>query len=101
MYDDVKTIAGVLPDMEEDFKQEFEARIAQTGTLAFRVAFAVLRKSEDAEEVAQEAFAKAYRRFGQLRDPDRFRAWLVENNLAHVDQSSAFGAQAPRAGKRR
>ena len=77
MYDQVKTIAGVLPDMEEDFKQEFEARIAQTGRLAFRVAFAVLRKSEDAEEVAQEAFAKAYRRFGQLRDPDRFRAWLV------------------------
>jgi len=37
----------------------------------------VLRNSEDAEDVAQEAFAKAYRRFLQLRDRDRFRAWLV------------------------
>src|SRR5690242_5065611 len=63
--------------MEEDLKQEFETRIAETGTLAYRVAFSVLRNSEDAEDVAQEAFAKAYRRFRQLRDRDRFRAWLV------------------------
>jgi RNA polymerase sigma-70 factor (ECF subfamily) len=27
--------------------------------------------------VAQEAFARAYSRFGQLRDRERFRAWLV------------------------
>jgi RNA polymerase sigma-70 factor (ECF subfamily) len=36
----------------------------------------VLRNRQDAEDVAQEAFAKAYRRFGQLRDRARFRAWL-------------------------
>src|SRR4030095_13168469 len=32
---------------------------------------------QDAEDVAQEAFAKAYRSFSQLRDRDRFRAWLM------------------------
>jgi RNA polymerase sigma-70 factor (ECF subfamily) len=77
MHEHVKPIAGVLLNMEEDLKQEFETRIAETGTLAYRVAFSVLRNSEDAEDVAQEAFAKAYRRFRQLRDRDRFRAWLV------------------------
>jgi RNA polymerase sigma-70 factor (ECF subfamily) len=77
MHERVKPIAGVFLNMEEDLKQEFETRIAETGTLAFRVAFSVLRNSEDAEDVAQEAFAKAYRRFRQLRDRDRFRAWLV------------------------
>ena len=77
MYEHVKPIASVLLNMEEDLKQEFETRIAETGTLAYRVAFSVLRNSEDAEDVAQEAFAKAYRRFRQLRDRDRFRAWLV------------------------
>ena len=77
MYEQVKPIAGVLLNMEEDLKREFETRIAETSTLAFRVAFAVLRNSEDAEDVAQEAFAKAYRGFWQLRDRDRFRAWLV------------------------
>jgi RNA polymerase sigma-70 factor (ECF subfamily) len=77
MHEHVKQIASVLLNMEEDLKQEFETRIAETGTLAYRVAFSVLRNSEDAEDVAQEAFAKAYRRFEQLRDRDRFRAWLV------------------------
>src|ERR1019366_7656441 len=43
----------------------------------FRVAYGALRHREDAEDVAQEAFAKAYRSFHQLRDRDRFRAWLV------------------------
>src|SRR5262245_15911593 len=70
------TITGAFL-MEEDLRQEFEARIAETSRLAFRVAFAVLRRSEDAEDVAQEAFAKAFRSFHQLRDRDRFRAWLV------------------------
>jgi RNA polymerase sigma-70 factor (ECF subfamily) len=37
----------------------------------------VLRHRQDAEDVAQEAFVKAYRTFSQLRDRDRFRAWLV------------------------
>ena len=39
--------------------------------------YGVLRHRQDAEDVAQEAFAKAYRSFNQLRDRDRFRAWLV------------------------
>lgn len=77
MYEQVKPIAGVLLNMGEDLKREFETRIEQTSGLAFRVAFAVLRNREDAEDVAQEAFAKAYRRFWQLRNRDRFRSWLV------------------------
>ena len=56
---------------------EFEQRLLESSTLAVRVAYSVLRNREDAEDVAQEAFAKAYRSFSQLRDRDRFRAWLV------------------------
>ena len=56
---------------------EFEERLRDSGTLAFRVAYAVLRHREDAEDVAQESIAKAYRSFAQLRDRERFRAWLV------------------------
>ena len=41
------------------------------------MAYGVLRHRQDAEDVAQEAFVKAYRNFRQLRDRDRFRAWLV------------------------
>src|SRR4026208_2581446 len=63
--------------MEGDLNREFETRLTEYSTLAFRVAYGVLRHREDAEDVAQEAFAKAYRSFRQLRDRDRFRAWLV------------------------
>ena len=77
MHEHADHIADVLLIMERDLKREFETRLAETSTLAFRVAFAVLRNSEDAEDVAQESFAKAYRNFRQLRDRDRFRAWLV------------------------
>jgi len=77
MHDHVQPITGVFLIMERDLKEEFEARLEETSTLAFRVAYSVLRSTEDAEEVAQEAFTKAYRHFRQLRDRDRFRAWLV------------------------
>jgi len=63
--------------VDQDLELEFETRLLESSTLAIRVAFSVLRNRADAEDVAQEAFAKAYRSFRQLRDRDRFRAWLV------------------------
>lgn len=35
--------------VDETLEQEFEARLADSSTLAFRVAFSVLRQREDAE----------------------------------------------------
>jgi RNA polymerase sigma-70 factor (ECF subfamily) len=67
---------GPLVKARED-ASELEARLADSSTLAFRVAYSVLRNREDAEDVAQDAFARAFQRLGQLRDRDRFRAWLV------------------------
>jgi RNA polymerase sigma-70 factor (ECF subfamily) len=58
-------------------RREFEERLTECGPLAFRVARGVLRNTADAEDVAQEALLRAYRRFDRLRDRTRFRAWLV------------------------
>src|ERR1700726_4770706 len=58
-------------------RREFEERLAECGPLAYRVARGVLRNGADAEDVAQEALLRAYRRFERLRDRTRFRAWLV------------------------
>jgi RNA polymerase sigma-70 factor (ECF subfamily) len=66
-----------LVTLDADLEQEFENRLRESSSLAVRVAYGVLRQRQDAEEVAQEAFAKAYRSFSQLRDRDSFRAWLV------------------------
>ncbi len=57
--------------------QEFESRLRDSSRLAFSIAYGVLRNRADAEEVAQDAFARAFRLFRQLRDRDRFRAWLT------------------------
>jgi len=77
MQEYAERITGASFSMEQDLKQEFEIRLSESSTLAFRVAFSVLRNAEHAEDVAQEAFAKAYSHFHQLRDRERFRAWLV------------------------
>jgi len=77
MHERADRLAGNIVTVDENLAREFEARLVESSTLAFRVAFSVLRQREDAEDVAQEAFAKAYRSFRQLRDRDRFRAWLV------------------------
>jgi RNA polymerase sigma-70 factor, ECF subfamily len=63
--------------LDEAVDREFKERVADSTTLAFRVALGVLRRREDAEDVAQEAFLAARRGFAALRDRDRFRAWLV------------------------
>src|SRR5881398_1918917 len=68
---------GAFVTLDEDLEREFEDRLRESTTLAFRVAYGVLRHRQDAEDVAQEAFAKAFRSFRQLRDRERFRAWLV------------------------
>lgn len=67
----------VTPGGVRDLEVEFEARLADSGRLAFRVAYGVLRHREDAEDVAQEALARAYRKLDTLREPERFRSWLV------------------------
>jgi RNA polymerase sigma-70 factor (ECF subfamily) len=77
MHEHAERLVGSLVTADREFEREFEARLADSSKLAFRVAFSVLRQREDAEDVAQEAFAKAYRSFNQLRDRTRFRAWLV------------------------
>ena len=63
--------------LEPALEREFEERVVDSSTLAFRVALGVLRRREDAEDVAQDAFLRAHRAFGSLRDRDSFRAWIV------------------------
>src|SRR5882762_10914658 len=69
--------SGTLVNLDDALAREFEDQLRESTALAFRVAYGVLRNRQDAEDVAQDAFAKAHRNFTQLRDRDRFRAWLV------------------------
>jgi RNA polymerase sigma-70 factor (ECF subfamily) len=68
---------GNAVSQDASLEREFERRLADCPTLAYRVALGVLRNSAEAEDVAQEAMLRAYRNFHRLRDRERFRAWLV------------------------
>lgn len=70
-------LAGSLVIPDASLQREFEERLSDCPTLAYRVALGVLRNPAEAEDVAQEAMLRAYRNFHRLRDRGRFRAWLV------------------------
>ena len=55
---------------------EFAARVAQSERRVFQIAYGVLGNAAEAEDVAQEAFLRAFRRLARLREPDKFRAWI-------------------------
>lgn len=56
---------------------DFERRLLESQRMVYQIAFSVLADAADAEEVAQEVFLRAYAKFSNLRDPEKFRAWVA------------------------
>ena len=77
MHESASRQLGTFVTLDAELEREFEDRLRESSSLAVRIAYSVVRQRQDAEDVAQEAFAKAYSRFSQLRDRNSFRAWLV------------------------
>lgn len=61
-------------------RQLFEAYYKRT----YSVAFNILRRRENAEDITQDAFIKAFKNIDQLKDGAKFGAWLavITSNLA-------------------
>lgn len=57
-------------------KEAFAELIERYQPMARRIAFGVLAHEELAQEIMQEAFLAAYLSLEQLREPERFKAWL-------------------------
>lgn len=68
-------------------KGAFEALMARYQALVHLVAYRQLGREDQVDDIAQEAFHKAWLRIHDLDDPSRFKAWLVKitANLA-LDQ---------------
>ncbi|HUI40617.1 MAG TPA: RNA polymerase sigma factor [Terriglobia bacterium] len=81
LQDPAGSLDSALPQQIESvdraLEREFDERLADCSALAYRVALSVLHSPADAEDVAQEAFIRAYRHRRELRDAEHFRAWLV------------------------
>ncbi len=63
---------AVAPETEAGFGE----RIAENQRRVFQIAYSVLGNAADAEEVAQEAFLRAYQKFSSLREAEKFRWWV-------------------------
>ena len=61
-----------MPEIESGFV----ACVAENQRRVFQIVYSVLGNRADAEEVAQEAFLRAYRNFHSLRDAERFQGWI-------------------------
>lgn len=55
---------------------EFGERVAENQRRVFQIAYSILGNAADAEDVAQEAFLRAYQKFGSLREAEKFRGWV-------------------------
>ncbi len=62
----------------------FETLVRRHYRAAYVVALSALGQAMDAEDVCQDAFIRALQRLDDLRDPERFAAWLLRivRNLA-------------------
>jgi DNA-directed RNA polymerase specialized sigma24 family protein len=54
MHERADRLAGSFVTVDHELEHEFETRLVESSTLAYRVAFSVLRQRGDAEDVAQE-----------------------------------------------
>jgi RNA polymerase sigma factor (sigma-70 family) len=71
--------------------QAFRHLIERHEGIAYRTAFAVTRNHEDAEEIVQDAFLKAFSSLGSFQGRSRFPTWLfrIVYRLAlnHIEKS--------------
>lgn len=75
--------------------QSFSRLVEAYQRPAVSKAYRLLGNSEDAAEVVQEAFLRAYRALGRLKEPSRFGPWLMRivGNLSLNARRSRKSAQ--------
>jgi len=70
--DDIQIINQVL----QGDQQSFEELIKRYQNFVFTIALRYVRNREDAEEIAQDVFVKAYRSLADFKGNARFSTWL-------------------------
>lgn len=103
----VATIESVVSvDREEEKRQQFVALMNGIRTELYNFAFRLTGTREEAEDLLQESYFKAFKYFHQLRDETKFKEWIFqitanqfknflrrkkkENTFYHDDQEQVF-----------
>jgi RNA polymerase sigma-70 factor (ECF subfamily) len=98
---------AIAADAEAARAVAFERLIEDRLDATYRLARLILRDAQEAEDATHDAFVRAWRDHGRLRDPERFDAWfgriLVNacrdrlrkaSHRRHDDLAQAAGATA-------
>lgn len=74
--------------------QAFRHLIERHEGMAYRTAFAVTRNHEDAQEIVQDAFLKAFSCLGSFQGRSQFSTWLFRivyrRALNHLEKSKSY-----------
>jgi RNA polymerase sigma-70 factor (ECF subfamily) len=62
--------------VQDGDRDAFRVLIERYEGMVFDLTHQYSDSNEDAEDLAQDVFLRAYRRIGDLRNPDRFSSWL-------------------------
>ncbi len=69
-------VAAVLTRARTGDEDAFRALVEQHARAAFRLAYRITRNEQDAEDVVQESFLRAYRQLGRFESRAHFGTWL-------------------------
>src|SRR5919198_4033022 len=58
-------------------REAFEMIIRTQSRTLFAIAYGILQKREEAEDVVQDSLVKAWKTRWRVRDPEKFPAWLA------------------------
>src|ERR1700704_2403350 len=76
MQMDATEAAAVLARARQGDSDAFRALVEQHSRSVFRLAFRMTGNPQDAEDVVQETFLKAYRQLGRFESRANFSTWL-------------------------
>src|SRR5439155_4631343 len=73
---DATEAAAVLARARQGDSEAFRALIERHSRSVFRLAFRMTGNEQDAEDVVQESFLRAYRQLGRFESRSNFGTWL-------------------------
>ncbi len=71
-------ILEALKRVKTGNQEAFRMIIREYKSPAYSIAFRILRNAEDAEEVVQDAFFKAYKKIHQFKGDSKFASWFLK-----------------------
>src|ERR671922_2857663 len=73
---DASEAAAVLARAQQGDSDAFRALVERHSRSAFRLAFRMTGNEQDAEDVVQESFLRAYKQLGRFESRANFGTWL-------------------------